>query len=218
MPVNFFLSPAFIKSPIRFMAQYVVPVVVRITLLLIIVAGIGYGIQWGIQQATTKASTLVVKPTTTHPKLTVTTTLSEDERSLVLLRLVGFLSLLQQQSYGQLYDTWASDALKKPATLQHTRATFLKMGYCSERFLGRLLVYDKSTLTILKVLKPQVNYHILIKVEREKANTVEKIILRPYGLDYRWVGYYIQSSNTDFQACLNTINHPRNPSKNENSR
>lgn len=213
MPITFFLSPAFIKSPIRFMVQYVVPVVVRVALLVVLLGSVVYGVQWGIQQLTTKASLMVVKPTVTHPKLTVTTTLSEDERSLVLLRLVGFLSLLQQQSYGQLYDTWASDALKKPASIQHTRATFLKMGYCSERFLGRLLVYDKSTLTILKVLKPQLNYHIVAKVEREKANTVEKIVLRPYGLDYRWVGYYIQSSNTDFQACLNTINHPRNPSK-----
>jgi hypothetical protein len=87
------------------------------------------------------------------------------------------------------------------------------MGYCSERFLGRLLIYDKSNVNIIKVLKPQLRYHILIKTEREKANTLEKVVLRPYGLDYRWAGYYIQSPNADFQACINTINHPRTPQK-----
>lgn len=184
-----------------------IPFLLRMTILLAVLWGfIALG-QWVWQSFTTKQAVQHIH-TKNGQNLALTSTLGEDEQALLLLRSSAFLTLLQQQSYGQLYDTWATEALKKTAT---TRSVFLKMAYCSERFLGKMVAYNKSSVVVLKVLKPSVAYHVIIQTEREKANTLEKIVLVPYGIDYRWGGYFISTPNVEFHACLKTIAHPRKP-------
>jgi hypothetical protein len=196
---------SFLLSVIRW-----IPVLLRISIVLALLWGVIVLGQWLWQSWFAKPS--VLHSQSIHgQRLNFTTTLGEDEQALLLLRSSAFLTLLQQQSYGQLYDTWASEALKQTP---HSRSVFLKMAYCSERFLGKMIGYNKSAVVVLKVLKPSVAYHVIIQADREHANTREKLVLLPYGLDYRWVGYFILTPNVDFHTCLESIAHPRNPFKN----
>ena len=195
-PQNFFVSI------IRW-----IPLLLRVFVVLAVLWGLITLGQWVWHTFTTKQSVQHIH-TKNGQNLVLTHKLSEDEQALLLLRSSAFLTLLQQQSYGQLYDTWATEALKKTTT---NRSVFLKMAYCSERFLGKMVAYNKSSVVVLKVLKPSVAYHVIIQTERERANTLEKIVLVPYGIDYRWGGYFISTPNVDFHACLKTIAHPRKP-------
>jgi hypothetical protein len=162
--------------------------------------------QWAWYSVNTKPAVQRITTQQQHENLEVTTTLSEDEKTLLLLRSSAFLALLQQQDYGALYDTWAGDAFKKTG---RNRSVFLKMAYCSERFLGKLVTYNNSTMVVVKVVKPSVAYHVVFHAEHEKTNTLEKLVLLPYGMDYRWGGYFISTPNPSFHVCLNTISHPR---------
>jgi hypothetical protein len=207
--INYIMSKsAFIPPPFLIILLRWIPLLLRLSLLVALIWGLLLFGQWAWQAFLNSKEPITHIKTKSGQHLELSSTLEEDERALLLLRFTTFLTLVQQQSYGQLYDTWAGESLKKsPAN----RSVFMKMAYCSERFLGKAVAYNKSAVIVLKVVKPMVVYHVIVQTEREKANANEKFVLLPYGLDYRWVGYYVSSPNSDFQACIKTIAHPRKP-------
>ena len=204
--INAMMSHSVFKrsSFLSLLGQWI-PLLLRLSVVLLVLWGVFSLGQWVWQSLQKKPTASVVHPIA-GKAIEISTTLGEDERALLLLRSAAFLLLLQQQSYGQLYDTWAGETLKQ---VPESRPTFLKMAYCSERFLGKMVAYNKGSVVVVKVVKPALAYHVVVQTEREKANASEKLVLLPYGLDYRWVGYYVASPNADFQACLRTITHPR---------
>ncbi|MBY0405406.1 MAG: hypothetical protein K2X66_16010 [Cyanobacteria bacterium] len=126
----------------------------------------------------------------------------EDEGILLKLTATDILEMERNKQYGQIYDEYTSQPLKKSLS----RRDFLRMTHCLEQTVGEVITYKKNELAFDRKRVKNQNYDFTsVNMLRSGGNLREEMLFVLEGVDFKLNSIYWSSDRKDYLGCMRHI-------------
>jgi hypothetical protein len=126
----------------------------------------------------------------------------EDEGILLKLTATDILEMERNKKYGQIYDEYTSQPLKKSLS----RRDFLRMTHCLEQTVGEVITYKKNELAFDRKRVKNQNYDFTsVNMLRSGGNLREEMLFVLEGVDFKLNSIYWSSDRKDYLGCMRHI-------------